>query len=132
VGHSAQYGLAAMMKSANDGIFNFVEDIKEYGRRAHEMKRIFIANGFRIVYDTDIDQPVGDGFYFTIGYPGMTSSELLENLLYYGVSAISLIITGSTRIEGLRACVSQTHPSRFPVLEARLKQFNRDFSKSNS
>jgi len=132
VGHSAQYGLAAMMKAANDGAYNFVDDIKEYGRRAHEMKRIFTANGFKIVYDTDIDQPVADGFYFTLAYPGMTSSELLEHLLYYGVSAISLIITGSTRVEGLRACVSQIHPSQFPILESRLKQFNADFSISNS
>ncbi|MFA5817051.1 MAG: pyridoxal phosphate-dependent aminotransferase [Bacteroidales bacterium] len=127
--HSAQYGLAAMMKAANDGQFNFVEMVKEYGRRAHELKKIFIANGFSIVYDTDIDQPVADGFYFTISYPGLTGSELLEHLLYYGVSAISLIITGSTRTEGLRACVSQIHPTLYPVLESRLKQFHQDFSK---
>jgi len=132
VGHSAQYGLAAMLKAANDGAYNFVESIREYGKRAHEMKRIFTANGFKIVYDTDIDQPVADGFYFTLSYPGMTSSELLENMLYYGVSAISLIICGSTRIEGLRACVSQIHPSQFPVLEKRLKQFHHDFSKLDS
>lgn len=127
--HSAQYGLAAMLKAANDGRFNFVESVKEYGMRAHELKKIFIENGFSIVYDTDIDQPVADGFYFTLSYPGLTGSELLENLLYYGVSAISLMITGSTRIEGLRACVSQIHPSLYPILTARLKQFHQDFSK---
>jgi aspartate/methionine/tyrosine aminotransferase len=127
--HSAQYGLAAMMKAANDGQFNFVEMVKEYGRRAHELKRIFLANGFRIVYNTDIDEPIADGFYFTISYPGMTGSELLENLLYYGIGAISLAITGSTRTEGLRACVSQIHPSLFQILESRLKQFHSDFSK---
>ncbi|MCX6223589.1 MAG: pyridoxal phosphate-dependent aminotransferase [Bacteroidia bacterium] len=127
--HSAQYGLAAMMKAANDGQFNFVEMVREYGRRAHELKKIFIGNGFSIVYDTDIDEPVADGFYFTVSYPGLTGSELLEHLLYYGVSAISLIITGSTRIEGLRACVAQIHPTLYPVLVARLKQFHKDFSK---
>jgi aspartate/methionine/tyrosine aminotransferase len=127
--HSAQYGLAAMLKAANDGQFNFVEMVKEYGRRAHELKKIFLDYGFSIVYETDIDQPVADGFYFTLSYPGMTGSELLENLLYYGVSAISLAITGSTRLEGLRACVSQIHPSLYPVLESRLKQFHQDFSK---
>jgi aspartate/methionine/tyrosine aminotransferase len=126
--HSAQYGLAAMLKAANDGQFNFVEMVKEYGVRAHELKRIFLENGFEIVYTTDIDEPVADGFYFTISYPGMTGAVLLENLLYYGVSAISLVITGSTRIEGLRACVSQIHPSLYPVLETRLKQFHKDFS----
>jgi len=127
--HSAQYGLAAMMRAANDGQFNFVEMVKEYGRRAHELKKIFINNGFKIVYDTDIDQPIADGFYFTISYPGLTGSELLEHLLYYGVSAISLMITGSTRIEGLRACVAQIHPTLYPVLESRLKQFHKEFSK---
>lgn len=127
--HSAQYGLAAMLKAANDGQFNFVEMVKEYGRRAHDLKRIFVENGFSIVYDTDIDQPIADGFYFTLSYPGMTGSQLLESLLYYGVSAISLIITGSTRTEGLRACVSQIHPSLYPVLESRLRQFHKDFSK---
>jgi aspartate/methionine/tyrosine aminotransferase len=126
--HSAQYGLAAMLKAANDGVFNFVDSVKEYGTRAHEMKRIFLENGFRIVYDTDIDEPVADGFYFTIAYPGMSSTQLLENLLYYGISAISLMITGSTRTEGLRACVSTIHPTSFPILETRLRQFHKDFS----
>jgi len=128
VSHSAQYGLAAMLKAANDGEFNFVESVMEYGRRAHVLKKIFTDNGFQIVYDKDIDNPIADGFYFTISYPGMTGSELIENLLYYGVSAISLKITGSTRTEGLRACVAQIHESLFPVLEERLKQFNQDFN----
>ncbi|NOR75109.1 MAG: aminotransferase class I/II-fold pyridoxal phosphate-dependent enzyme [Draconibacterium sp.] len=29
--HSAQWALAAMLKAANEGSFNFIEDIKEYG-----------------------------------------------------------------------------------------------------
>lgn len=125
--HSAQYGLAAMLKAANDGQFNFVDSVKEYGERAHILKRIFVENGFKIVYDTDIDEPLADGFYFTFSYPGLNGSELLEFLLYYGVSAISLAITGSTRTEGLRACVSQIHPSMYPVLAGRLARFNADF-----
>ena len=36
----------------------------------------------------------------------MTGKELLEELLYYGISTISLDISGSDRHEGLRACVS--------------------------
>ncbi|MFO7616282.1 MAG: pyridoxal phosphate-dependent aminotransferase [Bacteroidales bacterium] len=127
--HSAQYGLAAMLKAANDGVFDFVENVKEYGRRAKILKQVFLDNGFRIVYDTDIDEPIADGFYFTIAYPGMSGDELLENLLYYGISAISLEISGSTRTEGIRACVSQVHPSLFPVLEERLVRFNTDFGK---
>jgi hypothetical protein len=91
------------------------------------MKQMFIANGFKIVYDTDIDQPVADGFYFTVSFPGMSSGELLEKLLYYGISAITLNITGSERTEGLRACVSQVPRSMFPVLEERLQRFYSDF-----
>ena len=58
----------------------------------------------------------------------MTGEDLLERLLYYGVSAISLAITGSERTEGLRACVSQTDSSQFKELEYRLQQFNKHYS----
>ena len=124
--HSAQYALAAMFKAACDGTFNFVEKVKEYGEKAKIMKKLFIDNGFTIVYDTDHGQPVGDGFYFTIAYPGMTGSELLHKLLYYGISAVSLSNTGSTK-EGLRACVSHVKRDQFGDLEIRLQQFNSDF-----
>ena len=110
VTHSAQYGLAALLKAVNDGTYKFIEDVREYGERAGVMKALFTANGFKITYDMDLDEPLADGFYFTISYPGMTSTELLEELLCYGISAISLEITGSKRNDGLRACVS--HVSR--------------------
>ncbi|MDI3527297.1 MAG: hypothetical protein PWR03_1480 [Tenuifilum sp.] len=128
--HSTQYGLAAMLKAANDGTYNFVETVKEYGEKAKIMKKLFTDNGFKIVYDKDEDKPLADGFYFTISYPGLTGEELLEELIYYGISAISLAITGSERIEGLRACVSQVQRSQFPDLEERLKRFNEDHKNS--
>lgn len=124
--HSSQHALAAMFKAANDGQFNFVEEVKEYGEKAHIMKELFVKNGFEIVYQKDGNQPVGDGFYFTISYPGMTGGELLQNLLYYGVSAITLKNTGSEK-EGLRACVSHVKRSQFGELEKRLQQFRNDF-----
>ena len=124
--HSSQYALAAMFKAACDGKFNFIEEIREYGEKAGIMKKLFTDNGFVIVYDNDLGQPVGDGFYFTIGYPGMTGAELLHKLLYYGISAISLGNTGSVK-EGLRACVSNVKRDQFGDLEVRLKQFNSDF-----
>jgi aspartate/methionine/tyrosine aminotransferase len=127
VTHSAQYGLAAMFKAANEGKFNFVEEVKEYGERAAIMKQIFIENGFKIVYDKDIDKELANGFYFTISYPNMGSGELLEKLLYYGISAISLTTCGSSRTEGLRACVSQVQRKQFNDLEYRVKQFNKDY-----
>jgi aspartate/methionine/tyrosine aminotransferase len=122
--HSAQYGLAAILKAANDGEFNFVEEVKEYGERAKIIKKLFTENGFEIVYDMDENEPLADGFYFTFSYPGMGGVELVDELLYYGISAISLATTGSERIEGLRACVSQIQRSQFEDLENRLKTFN--------
>jgi aspartate/methionine/tyrosine aminotransferase len=124
--HSAQYALAAMFKAANDGSFNFIEGVKEYGEKAKIMKKLFIDNGFKIVYDSDLDQPIGDGFYFTISYPDMTGAELMHMLLYYGISAISLSNTGST-LEGLRACVSHVKRDQFDDLKVRLQQFHLDF-----
>ncbi len=128
--HSAQWALTAILKAANEGRFNFVEDVKEYGEKAKIMKRLFLENGFDIVYKTDLGQPIADGFYFTISYPGMTGNQLVANLLYYGVSAIALDNTGSNE-EGIRACVSFVRRDQFPDLEYRLKLFNRHFSKSN-
>ena len=126
--HSAQWALAAMLKAANEGQFNFVESVKEYGKKARIMKKMFRDNGFEIVYKDDLDQPIADGFYFTIAYPGMTGNELVANLLYYGISAIALDNTGSKE-EGIRACVSFVKREQFGVLEQRLKLFNSHFSK---
>jgi len=124
--HSAQYALAEMLKEVNNGNFAFIEQIKEYGDKARVMKELFTRYGFQIVYNRDEDAPLADGFYFTISYPGFSGSELLNELLYYGISAISLDITGSERSEGLRACVSLTQPTQFGDLEARLKAFKEN------
>jgi hypothetical protein len=128
VSHTTQFGLAAMLKAANDGTYNFVDGVKEYGIKAKIMKKLFLDNGFDIVYDRDEDKPIADGFYFTISYPGMCGPDLLEELLYYGISAISLDITGSERSEGLRACVSLVKPEQLGVLEERLRRFHEDHS----
>ena len=124
--HSAQWALTAMLKDVNDGEIDFVAMVKEYGEKAKVMKRLFQENGFRIVYDKDLDQPVADGFYFTFAYPGLEGGQLLGELLRYGISAITLDITGSERTEGMRACTSLIARSQFPALEARLKQFHED------
>jgi aspartate/methionine/tyrosine aminotransferase len=126
VSHSAQYGLAALLKAVNDGQYKYLDDVKDYGEKAKIMKDLFISSGFRIVYDKDLDEPLADGFYFTISYPGMSGKELLEELLYYGMSTITLDITGSDRHEGLRVCVSQVSKDQFKVLEYRLKRFMDD------
>ncbi len=126
VTHTVQYGLAAVLKAVNDGGYKFLEEVREYGHKAEIMKRLFTSNGFGIVYDRDLDEPIADGFYFTISYPGFTGSQLLERLIFYGISAITLGITGSERGEGLRACVSLIRRDQFPDLEQRLKKFAED------
>ncbi|MBN2807188.1 MAG: pyridoxal phosphate-dependent aminotransferase [Prolixibacteraceae bacterium] len=126
VAHSVQYAMAAMLKAASDGTFNFVHQVKEYGEKAAIMKKIFTGNGFKILYDKDLDEDIADGFYFTVSYPGMKAGDLLYRLMFYGVSAITLLSTGST-MEGLRACVAPVHRDQFKVLEERLKKFNADF-----
>jgi aspartate/methionine/tyrosine aminotransferase len=126
--HSAQYALAAMFKAASDGEFDFVGEIKAYGYRAARLKQIFLRHGFRIVYDLDLDEPVADGFYFTIAYPGMTGGRLMEELIYYGISAISLTTTGS-RQEGLRACTSFIKPHQYDLLDERLQLFEAHHAK---
>ena len=124
--HSAQYALAAMFKAASAGDFNFLEDVKEYGRRANKMKNIFLKHGFEIVYSEDLGEKIADGFYFTIGYPGMTGGELMKALIPFGISAISLSTTGS-RQEGLRACTSFIKDHQYQQLDERLAAFNEKF-----
>ena len=120
--HSVQYAMAAMLKAASDGSYDFRKEVSIYGERAHKLKEIFCRHGFHIVYDKDLDQPVADGFYFTIGYKNMTSSELAKELMYYGVSAICLITTGSHQ-EGLRVCTSFIEDHQYAQLEERMTIF---------
>jgi aspartate/methionine/tyrosine aminotransferase len=126
VTHSVQYGFAALLKAVNDGVYKYREDVMEYGEKARIMKKMFTDNRFIISYDKDLDEPIADGFYFTISYPGMNAGELIDRLLRYGISAISLNTTGSERDDALRACVSMVPRSLLGDLENRLKCFNKD------
>ena len=120
--HSAQYALAVLLKAVNDGEIDFVNKLHLYGEKAKLMKALFLKYGFYIVYN-DEDRELADGFYFTIAYPDMTSGELMKEFLYYGISAISLAITGSENPNGLRACVSFVRMDQMAVLEEKLKSF---------
>ena len=122
---STQYAYAEMLRLSTEGKLNFVEDTREYAVRAEKMKKIFTDNGFHIVYDEDVSQKVGDGFFFTIGYGSMEGGELLRELLYYGVSSISLALTGSGQ-KGVRACTSRMKDELYPVLQERMKAFRED------
>ena len=122
---STQYAYAEMLRLSSDGKINFVEDTREYARRAEKMKKIFTDNGFHIIYDNDVTQRVGDGFFFTIGYGDMSGGDLLKELLYYGVSSISLSTTGSDQ-QGVRACTSRMRDDLYDVRAERMKASNED------
>ena len=122
---STQYAYAEMLRLSTEGQLNFVEDTREYAVRAEKMKKIFTDNGFHIVYEYDVTQKVGDGFFFTIGYGDMSGGDLLKELLYYGVSSISLSTTGSQQ-KGVRACTSRMREELYDVLEERMKAFRED------
>ena len=122
---STQYAYAEMLRLSTEGKINFVEDTREYAVRAEKMKKIFTDNGFHIVYDNDVTQKVGDGFFFTIGYGDMSGGELLTELLYYGVSSISLSTTGSEQ-QGVRACTSRMRDDLYDVMQERMQAFAAD------
>ncbi|GHU70963.1 aspartate aminotransferase [Bacteroidia bacterium] len=121
--HTAQYALAAMFKAASDGQFPFLEEIKEYGKRAQCLKSIFLKHGFELVYDNDLGEELADGFYFTVQYPGLTGGELVAKLFPFGISAISLSTTGS-RQEGIRVCTSFIKNHQYDLLDERLTIFS--------
>lgn len=124
--HSAQYALAEMLRAASDGELDFVTAAAEYARRAGVSKRMFLDNGFHVVYSMDGDVPVSDGFFYTVGYKDMQSGELMGELMRYGICSISLSMTGS-RQNGVRICVSQLNrPEHFEWLDERLRLFASD------
>jgi hypothetical protein len=121
--HSAQYAFAKMLGAAADGEYDFVGEMREYGRRATRAKEIFLRHGFHLVYEKDLDEDVSDGFFFTIGYKEMTGSQLLLNLLRCGVCAITMVSTRSSR-EGIRVCVSLLNSEKdFRGMDERLGAF---------
>ena len=129
VAHSVQYAMAAMFRAACQGKIDYVANTREYARRAKIVKDIMVKNGFHIVYDEDADgQAVGDGFFFTFGYKDWTGEKMVNKLIYYGISAISLASTGAQR-EGMRGCVSCIREDQYEPLDQRLALFNRDFGK---
>ena len=126
--HSVQYGMAAMLQAACEGKIRYVDNTREYARRAHKIKEIMVRNGFHIVYDKDANgKEVGDGFFFTFGYKNWSGRKLVNKLIYYGVSAIALESTGAQR-EGMRGCASSIREDQYDVLDERLRKFNEDYS----
>ncbi len=127
VPESPQFGLLALLEAANSGDRSIFKPAGEYARRAKILKKIFLANGFHLVYDNDLGESLADGFYFTVAYAGFDDgAKLLHELLHYGISAITLETTGSCRHEGLRACVSMIGDDQIDSLRLRLERFRAD------
>ena len=120
---SAQNAMSEMMEASVSGKYDFVDELREYARRAHRAKDIFYKHGFNLVYDKDLDQDVSDGFFFTIGYEGMPGSALLYDLMRCGICAITLTATRSDQ-QGIRVCVSMLNSDKdFEALDERLGLF---------
>jgi len=122
---STQYGLAAMFRACCEGRINFIQETKAYAQRSAKLKEIFLAHGFTITYDKDIDRNIADGFFFTVSYPGFSSSELMSELIYYGASTISLNNMGAQRA-GVRICSSGVKEDQFDLLSQRMTEFQKD------
>lgn len=125
VSHSAQMAMAAMMEAASQGTYDFVADVREYGRRAAFMKKVLTDNGFYLVYDNDLGAPLADGFYFTAQYPNMTAVELTRELMFYGISVYPLDTMGS-RQQGVRICSSFITSSQFDLFAERIATFHKN------
>ncbi len=122
VSHSAQMAMAKMLSDAVDGLYNYREEVREYALRTERIREILARHGFRLVYEKDVDEPLGSGFFFTIGYKDMSGGQLLGKLLECGVSGIVLSSTGSD-YEGIRACSSAIKPHHYDLLDERLAMF---------
>ena len=116
--------LAKMFSLAAEGLYNYREEVREYALRTERIREILSRHGFHLVYDKDVDELVGSGFFFTIGYKDMNGGELLEKLLMCGVSGIVLKTTGSV-YEGIRACSSAIKPHHYDLLDERLAMFEK-------
>ena len=91
--------------------------------KEQKVRSIFLKYGFKQVYEKDMDETVGDGFYLTMSYPGYDGTNLMLELMKYGISTITLKSTGSNRHEGLRVCISFVMKKTCLSLEERLKKF---------
>ena len=123
VPQTPQHALAALFEAASSGDYNFLEEVKVYSRLAAKIKIIFQKFDFDLVYNKDMDDPISDGFYFTVSRQGMTGAKLLFQMLRYGMAGIPLSTTGSTR-EGIRICVSIIRESQLGEMENRLSALN--------
>jgi hypothetical protein len=124
VPQTPQHALSALFEATADGKYDYITRVKTYGERANRAKRIFTDNGFGLLYKKDLEEPIADGFYFTIKRKGMTGGELLHAMLLFGMSGIPMRPTGTKR-EGIRICVSLVPEEQYIALEKRVKELDK-------
>ena len=129
VPQTPQYALAALFEAASSGKYQFLEETRIYSLRAEKMKKVFLKYGLDLVYDEDLGQPIGDGFYFTVAHPGLNGEELLFEMIRHGMAGIPLSTTGSKK-EGVRICVSLIQDDQMDELEKRLSSLKHHLHPS--
>ncbi len=120
VPQAPQHALSALLEATCKGEYDYLSKVRTYGVRANKAKNIFLSNGFKLLYDKDLEEPIADGFYFTIKRKGLTGGELLHAMLLFGMSGIPMRPTGTKR-EGVRICVSLVPEEQYGELENRIK-----------
>ncbi len=120
---SAQYGFAAILRSANNGDFPNFQAPKDHEMLANHIKRIFTACGFDLLPCHHDCTPNSEGIHFTVTYPGFTGAELHKELLYYGISTLALHNSGCENGSGVKVCTHKMHEFEIPLLEQRLALF---------
>lgn len=122
--HTAQYAIARVLKAINQGQYDFVKILGEYGNRARAVRDILLRNGFYGVYEPIHEESEG-GFYLTFGFPGLTAAQLLKELLYHGITVLPLSVFGSRHEGGVRACVGLLEQEDMPCFEHRISEFSK-------
>ena len=124
VPQSPQHALSALFEALCKGEYDYLGIVRTYGDRANKVKKIFLSNGFELLYAEDMEEPIADGFYFTIKRKGLTGGELLHDMLLFGLSGIPMRPTGTKR-EGVRICVSLVPEDQYGELENRIKALDK-------
>lgn len=117
--HSAQYGVAAVLAAINSGTIDLNGTLSTYVKRSRTVKRLLKENGFYLIYSDGYEEDL-DGFYICFGYPGVSSIELLRELLYVGITVLPLSVFGSVRSDGVRACIGRLNEEKLILLASRL------------
>mgnify|MGYP000566107773 CR=1 FL=1 len=120
---SAQAGFEAALRAMLEGEWNPLIEARAYEQRALKLKSALTEHGFDLLYASDGDTPIADGFYFAFGHPAYPESGLAEALIQFGISATPLTDAGAEHKHGLRACVGLMTDDDLHRIKGRLAKF---------